>query len=177
MSGYLTKDGIDLSNLFLPIRGGTFTGVITTNAGIIGPSTSIAYDSNTIGHRNIINGIGSISIGTGTITTISSGFTIPIGVFVVTAHVDNTYSNVAGVLNSLNICVSTSSGSNTGNLINIPSTITSNIPSGGTISGTVTYILTNTSSQTYYLNETITFSTFTSVSSSSTSYVSYMRIA
>ena len=177
LTGYLTSAGTDLSNLFIPSGGGTFTGAITTNAGIIGPSTSITYSEGMIGYTVTVP-TNSVSISSNTIKSISNAFTIPIGVFLVTACVHNTYSG-SGSLNSLSICVSTSNDSNTGNNDNIPVIISSTIPtgSGGNISGKVTYFLNNESSQTYYLNVTITFTTITSVTSSTSSYVTYTRIA
>ena len=175
LTGYLTSAGTDLSNLFIPSGGGTFTGAITTNAGIIGPSTSISYSEGMIGYTVTVPTI-SVSISSGTVKSISNAFTIPIGVFLVTACVHNTYSG-SGALYGINICLSTSNDSNTGNNDNIPVITSSTIPAGGTISGKVSYILTHNSSQEYYLNETISFATITSVTSSTSSYVTYTKIA
>jgi hypothetical protein len=183
LTGYTTSNGIDLSSVFLINGGGTFTGTITTSGGIVGPPTSITYDSNMIGYRNKIFGDitnASITSGSATLTSlITNGFTLPIGVYFINAFVINsyTYSTGSPYISSLNIYLSTSSSSSSGgfNIRVISSTAVNS--SSGSISGNASNVLKNGTSQTYYLLEGAVFVNFAMSSNASNSYIEYIRIS
>ena len=195
-SGYLTTlggiypNGTDLSNIFIPSGGGTFTGAITTSAGIIGPSTSITY-TGMIG--NTIKVPATSSIGTPSTATYTSlivdGFTMPIGVFIVRCVCTNTYASSASsrILSFMNLGISSSNtgydiSTNAGFMMSATGSATIPTSASGSISGLTTNIYNNTSSTTkYYLLQLInTNATFTNNQITSTQtgcYVTYTRIA
>ena len=195
-SGYLTTlagiypNGTDLSNIFIPFGGGTFTGAITTNAGIIGPSTSIPYSAGMIGYTAKVDATSSISIPSSSTYTslIVNGFTMPIGVFLVRCVCANTYTSSASsrVLSFMNLGISSSNSGydstiNKGFMMTATGSATIPTNASGSISGLTTNIFNNTSSTNYNLlqliNHNTTFSSNQITSTQSGCYVTYTKIA
>ena len=183
LTGYTTSNGIDLSSVFLINGGGTFTGTITTSAGIVGPPTSITYDSTMIGYRNKIFGNlsnTSITSGSATLTSlITNGFTLPIGVYFINAFVINSYTYSSGTpyVSRLNIYLSTSTSSSTGgfNIMAFPALTLNSL--SGSVSGNASNVFKNGTSQTYYLLEGSTFVNLTMSTNAANSYIEYIRIS
>jgi hypothetical protein len=179
-SGYLTTNGMDLSNVFMSSGPGIFTGVINTNAGIIGPPTSITYSSGMIGYTVTVTASSSVNPISGTyISLISDGFTIPIGVFIVRACYSCSYSS-SGNLAFVNLGISESSTLQGSYGFIITQTGSAIMPANSTnssISGMATNILVNTSSRKYYLLLLINSDISGIATIANQCYVSYTRIA
>ena len=91
--GYKISNGTDLSPVFVSSNNPTFSSAINTSAGIIGPSSSISYTSDMIGYTTTIFGDYTGSPSSGVITALTTtGFTLPVGVYIMVAYVTNTYS-------------------------------------------------------------------------------------
>ena len=182
LTGYLTSSGVDLSSIFLTNGGGSFNGAITTNGGIIGPSTSISYNSNMIGYTNTISGnISNITITSGATPTslITNGFTLPIGVYFINAYVINSYTySSTPTITYLKIYLSTSNVSSVNgfSITSLP-TLTPLSINGSSFSGNVSTVLQNTIEQTYYLLESSQFTNIVMTTNATNSYVKYTRIA
>jgi hypothetical protein len=183
LTGYLTQSGTDLSSIFLSNNGGVFTNVITTSAGIIGPSTSISYSAGMIGFTTSVpaNRAGSgFSSGTYTLLTTNS-FTIPIGVYLINAYVSNTYTHSSGTpsVQFVNIYISTASNTYTAGCWGFVTGSMSLPTTTGSISGGMTTYMQVTTATAYYFLETVAFTSIV-VSSDSTpanSYLTYTRLA
>jgi hypothetical protein len=183
LTGYLLANGNDLSSIFLTNGGGVFTGAITTNAGIIGPSNSIQYNSSMIGYTNTIPGLGNaitISASSTSVHNLSSTspFTLPIGVYCITSYAYNTYTTTSALsLNYFNVGINTNSnGTGAGSLMTVLGSASLLISTSGIIQGGATSLFQNASSQPYYLIENVNCSIGVSTSPS-LSYVRYTRVA
>lgn len=179
MTGYLTSSGIDLSNIFLSNGGGTFTGAITTNGGIIGPTASITYSQGMIGYtQTVVGNKASVSVPSNTIVSlITNGFTMPIGVYIVIAYVSNTYTG-SGSVSFANVGISTSSTAvSAGFYQTFSGSFTA--PTGGTIRGSGYGMMQITSNTVYYLLESMIFASIvvTTDSTAENNYVIYTRVA
>ena len=183
LTGYLTKTGVDLSYVFLSNNGGVFTSVITTSAGIIGPSTSISYTSGMIGFTTLVpaNRAGGTVASGGYTALTTSTFTIPIGVYLINAYVSNTYTYSSGTpsVQFVNIYISTSINGNIGGCWGFVIGAASVPSAAGSICGGITNYIQVTTPTSYYFLEIVTFTSIT-VSTDSTpenSYLTYTRLA
>ena len=184
LTGYLLSNGTDLSSVFLPNGGGAFTGQISTTNGIIGPLASLTYTSGMIGFTNTIySTINNVAISNaGVASLISPGFTIPIGVYLFSIFIKNSYSNSSGTpsLTYLNVGMSTSAGAFLNGFGAINSTASQTLITGnGNIIGDANAMMKiESSTQVYYLLENPSFTSLTLTSGpSGSSYIKYTRLA
>ena len=190
---YLLLDNTDLGDIF--ISNGMFSSSITTNGGIIGPSTpDILYNTDMIGYNTTVYGNTAVGItGTsGSLTnyySIMGPFTFPsVGVWLVTlCAVCNAINNnqSSGVVNYLNIALSTQQNEPaTGQAsFKMTTNITHIIPASTSTNGYVTgvcnipAVITSTTTS-YYFNVQSRFSGMTSITTKpSECYCYLVRIA
>lgn len=184
LTGYLLSNGItDLSSVFLPNGGGAFTGQISTTNGIIGPLATLTYTSGMIGFTNTIySTVNNITITNGGVASLTPGFTIPIGVYLFSIFIKNSYSNSSSVpsLTYLNVGMSTSTSGFLNGFGPINSTASQTLISGNwNIIGDATAMMKiESSTQVYYLVENPSFTSLTLTSGpSESSYIKYTRLA
>jgi hypothetical protein len=181
LTGYLTKDGLDLSYVFVSSNNATFANAITTRAGIIAPPTNLTYTPNMIGYTVKITGNksnGGITSGAA-VSLITNSFTIQTGLYILHLYISNSYSSGPGFLNFINITLSTSStafaGGAGGTLIGSIALT----PASGILEGGLTTLAKITTATSYYLLENVNFTSggITVSTLAANSYVQYTRIA
>lgn len=166
LTGYLTKDGLDLSSVFVSSNTATFASAITTHAGIIAPPTNLTYTSNMIGYTVKIPGTktnGGITSGAAVSLSGTTPFTIQTGIYILYLYIESVATSADGfwipILQS----------------IVLPASVNK------FIIGNTLQPLTVTSSKTYYFIQQITATSVTSLTNSPNgngqSYLSIIRIA
>ena len=181
LTGYLTKNGLDLSSVFVSSNTATFANAITTHAGIIAPPTNLTYTSNMIGYTVKIPGTktnGGITSGA-TVSLTTTSFTIQTGLYILYLYISNAYQSGPGFLNFINVSLSTSSTSFAGGS---GGTLIGSIQltgSTGNLEGGLTTYMKITTATPYYLVENVNFTSggITVSTLAPSSYVQYTRIA
>jgi hypothetical protein len=182
LTGYLTKNGLDLSSVFVSSNTATFANAITTHAGIIAPPTNLTYTSNMIGYTVKIPGTktnGGITSGATVSLSGTTPFTIQTGLYILYLYISNAYQSGPGFLNFINVSLSTSStsfASGSGGTL-IGSIQLTGIT--GNLEGGLTTYMKITTATPYYLVENVNFTSggITVSTLAPSSYVQYTRIA
>ena len=176
LTGYLTLDGTDLSYVFHPINKRIFTNAITTDLGIKGPITNITYNSNMIGNITTTSQSTQSTYTSGTIKNILT-FSLTPGLYLCAINTSNFYSASNGILNSIYLGISSSSSapSTDGFWVKILSDIIlPNHANNRWITSALSRTLMVTATTTFYLIQTLTFSTVT-INNNEKGGVSYFR--
>lgn len=166
----------------------TFSGSVTTNGGIVGPTTALTYTSDMIGFTGKRLGTGgNLDITTGTeysINLSTEGVALSRGVWMITMY-SNYQPLASGVVSFVVTALSTSHTSNSGGIPAAAFQGSSTIPAPGTgitlrVSGAITLPLVVTDASTsYWMRVNVTHSlTNTNFKLLTTqSYFTYTRIA
>ena len=160
----------------------TFTNTNTFTKGIIGPAASISYTVGMIGYTaQVFGDKANFAITTNQIVTPNNTATsIGIGVYIVCMYINSQPSNNTGTVNFLTTGLSTSASAYVGGIPAISTMGTFSLPAtvNSRITGGITYPLTVTTAQSYFLLMNCSFTGAMTLQLLSTAcYFTYTRVA